>query len=111
MAASSPARTARNGWLDAYIALVALVALGLTIVVGFEQASMVAPGKLIYVYTFCVLLFAGETRGAWFRFGDGGEVSPGWAFAFSIVLLARPSSPLGRWQSAPCSLIYANVNR
>ena len=26
----------------------------------------------------------------WFRFGDGGQVTPGWAFAFSIVLLGAP---------------------
>ena len=95
MATSSPIRTARNGWLDAYIALVALVAIGLTTLVGLNQASMVASGKLIYVCMFAVLLFAGETRGAWFRFGDGGEVSPGWAFAFSIVLLGSPIVAVG----------------
>jgi diguanylate cyclase (GGDEF)-like protein len=36
------------------------------------------------------LLFIGETRTKWFRFGDGGQVTPGWAFAFSIVLLGAP---------------------
>ncbi len=95
MAVTSPAQTARNGWLDAYIAAVAIVAAGLTVLVWQHQASMVAPGKLIYVCLFSVLLFVGETRGAWFRFGDGGEVSPGWAFAFSIVLLGSPIVAIG----------------
>jgi diguanylate cyclase (GGDEF)-like protein len=37
-----------------------------------------------------VLLGIGESR-TWFRFGDGAEVTPGWTFAFSIVLLGSPS--------------------
>ena len=37
MASTTPAQTNRNGWLNAYIALVAFVAVGLTAVVGFEQ--------------------------------------------------------------------------
>lgn len=90
MTGTSPIQPARNRWLDAYITTVAIVAAGLTAMVWTNQTSMVAPGKLVYVCTFCVLLFVGETRGAWFRFGDGGEVSPGWAFAFSIVLLGSP---------------------
>jgi diguanylate cyclase (GGDEF)-like protein len=54
------------------------------------EAGLVAPGKLTYVCIFASLLVIGETRNAWFRFGDGGEVTPGWAFAFSIVLLGSP---------------------
>ncbi len=95
MADNSSIRTARNGWLDAYIGAVALVAAVLTVAVWNKQASFVADGKLTYVCIFSVLLFVGETRGAWFRFGDGGEVSPGWAFAFSIVLLGSPVVAIG----------------
>jgi len=90
MAGTPPAQTPRNSWLDAYIALVALVAVGLTALVWSLQTTFVAPGKLTYVCIFSVLLFIGENRVVWFRFGDGGEVSPGWAFAFSIVLLGSP---------------------
>lgn len=107
MADNSSIRPARNGWLDAYIGAVALVAAGLTAVVWSKQASFVADGKLTYVCIFSVLLFVGETRGAWFRFGDGGEVSPGWAFAFSIVLLGSPVVAIGAM--AVCT-IYVDLH-
>ena len=76
--------------LNAYIALVAVVALWLTTLVWVLEEAIVAPGKGVYVAIFIVLLFVGETRTKWFRFGDGGEVTPGWAFAFAIVLLGSP---------------------
>jgi diguanylate cyclase (GGDEF)-like protein len=44
----------------------------------------------VYIAIFCALLFIGETRTKWFRFGDAGQVTPGWSFAFSIVLLGAP---------------------
>ena len=90
MAATSTVHTPRNGWLDAYITVVALLTAGLTALVWSKQATLIAPGKLTYVCIFSVLLFVGENRVAWFRFGDGGQVSPGWAFAFSIVLMGSP---------------------
>ena len=90
MTTTSPASTANQRWLNAYIALVAVAALGLTFWVWALQPALVAPGKLTYILIFSGLLFIGETRNAWFKFGDGGEVSPGWAFAFSIVLLGSP---------------------
>ncbi|MBI4882828.1 MAG: bifunctional diguanylate cyclase/phosphodiesterase [Actinobacteria bacterium] len=77
-------------WLNAYVAMVAIVAVAMTTVVFAMEACLVAPGKLTYVCIFAALLVIGETRNAWFRFGDGGEVTPGWAFAFSIVLLGSP---------------------
>jgi diguanylate cyclase (GGDEF)-like protein len=41
---------------------------------------------------FSVLLVLGETQPRfWMRFGEGGEVTPGWAFAFALVLLGSPS--------------------
>jgi diguanylate cyclase (GGDEF)-like protein len=41
---------------------------------------------------FTVLLVLGETQPRfWMRFGEGGEVTPGWAFAFALVLLGSPS--------------------
>jgi len=95
MASTSPEHTPRNSWLDAYIALVVLLAAGLTTLVWSKQEELIAPGKLTYVCIFSVLLFVGENRVAWFRFGDGGEISPGWAFAFSIVLLGSPVVAIG----------------
>ena len=80
-----------NRLVDLYVASVAAVALALTGWVFYLQRdNIVPPSKGIYVAIFCVLLFIGETRTKWFRFGDGGEVTPGWAFAFSIVLLGSP---------------------
>ncbi len=76
--------------LNAFIALVAVAALWLTTLLWVLEGALVAPGTGIYVAIFCALLFVGETRSRWFRFGDGGEVTPGWAFAFAIVLLGSP---------------------
>ena len=90
MTTTTPANVAHQRWLTGYIALVAIAAVGLTGTVLALQSSFVAPGKLTYVCIFTGLLFIGETRNAWFRFGDGGEVTPGWAFAFSIVLIGSP---------------------
>ena len=81
----------RNRLVDVYVACVALVAVALTaLVVLLEEDGVVPSGKGIYVAIFCGLLFVGETRAKWFQFGDGGQVTPGWAFAFSIVLLGSP---------------------
>ncbi len=41
---------------------------------------------------FSTLLVLGETQPRfWMRFGEGGEVTPGWAFAYTLVLLGSPS--------------------
>ncbi len=77
--------------VDAFVAVVAVVALALTGLVYILQRGEILPhSKFVYVVVFCALLFIGEARTKWFRFGDGGEVTPGWAFAFSIVLLGAP---------------------
>ena len=87
---SSTDRGSRHGFLDAYVAAVAFVALCFTALVYVLGHDVIPPSKAVYVVIFCVLLFIGETKTNWFRFGDGGEVTPGWAFAFSIVLLGAP---------------------
>ncbi len=41
---------------------------------------------------FSILLFVGETKTAlWMRFGNGGEVTPGYAFAYALALLGSPA--------------------
>ena len=91
MADSSTNQDSRHRLVDAYVATVAAFAVGLTIVVfALSKDGIVPPSKGIYVAIFCGLLFIGESRTRWFRFGDGGQVTPGWAFAFSIVLLGAP---------------------
>ncbi len=77
--------------VDAFVTAVAVVAVTLTVLVYvLGRPTIVPPSQGIYVAIFCALLFIGETRTKWFRFGDGGQVTPGWAFAFSIVLLGAP---------------------
>jgi diguanylate cyclase len=89
--------------VDAYVATVAVVAVALTILVFvLSEDGIVPPSKGIYVAIFCGLLFIGESRTRWFRFGDGGQVTPGWAFAFSIVLLGAPVVALAAM--AACTL-------
>lgn len=81
----------RHRLVEAYVAAVAIVAVALTgVVYALGGDGIVPPSKGVYVAIFCGLLFIGETRTKWFRFGDGGQVTPGWAFAFSIVLLGAP---------------------
>jgi len=92
--------------LHAYIAFVALISLWLTTLVWLLEPTLIAPGKGVYVAIFCGLLFVGETRSKWFRFGDGGEVTPGWAFAFGIVLFGSPI--IGIAAMAACTL-YADI--
>jgi diguanylate cyclase len=80
-----------NRSVNAFVVFVALVAAGLTALEYVLQPGQVVPqSKVVYVVIFCALLFIGETRSSWFRFGDGGAVTPGWAFAYSIVLLGSP---------------------
>jgi diguanylate cyclase len=88
---SSTNQDSRHRLVDAFVASVAVVAIALTtLVYVLGQGGIIPPSKTVYVVIFCSLLFIGETRTMWFRFGDGGQVSPGWAFAFSIVLLGAP---------------------
>ncbi|MEP7201439.1 MAG: bifunctional diguanylate cyclase/phosphodiesterase [Ilumatobacteraceae bacterium] len=88
---SSSNQDSKHRLVDAFVTAVAFVAIALTILVYLNGGdSVVPPSKGVYVAIFCGLLFIGETRTRWFRFGDGGQVTPGWAFAFSIVLLGAP---------------------
>ncbi len=88
---SSTNYDSRRRLVGAYVTSVAIVAVGLTILVyTLGRPGIIPPSQGIYVAIFCGLLFIGETRTKWFRFGDGGQVTPGWAFAFSIVLLGSP---------------------
>jgi diguanylate cyclase (GGDEF)-like protein len=88
---SSSNQDSKHRGVDVFVGSVALIAIALTFLVYLNgDNSIVPPSKGVYVAIFCGLLFIGETRTKWFRFGDGGQVTPGWAFAFSIVLLGAP---------------------
>src|SRR4029079_16501250 len=81
----------RFGLVDLYVAFVAVLALGLSALVYFNDEVVVPHSKLTYVVIFCALLFVGESRPKFLRFVDGGQVTPGWAFAFGIALLRAPA--------------------
>src|SRR3954452_23509757 len=83
-------QSSRAGLVDLYVAFVGVLALGLSLLVSFNDGVVVPHGTGTYVIIFCVLLFIGESRPKFLRFVDGGQVTPGWAFAFSIVLLGAP---------------------
>ncbi len=103
----STKQESRHRLVEAFVATVAAVAVGLTgVVYALTSHALVPPSKGIYIAIFCGLLFIGETRTRWFRFGDGGQVTPGWAFAFSIVLLGAPLVAIAAM--AACTL-YVDV--
>src|SRR6476646_1390631 len=83
-------RNTRVASVDLYMAAVAILAAVLSIVVYANIDVIVPPSNGTYVIIFCALLFVGESRPKFLRFVDGGQVTPGWAFAFGIVLLGAP---------------------
>src|SRR4051794_2798156 len=82
--------SSKAGLVDLYVAFVGVLALGLSLLVYLNDDIVVPHGKGIYVIIFCILLFIGERGPKFLRFVDGGQVTPGWAFGFGIVLLGAP---------------------
>ena len=83
-------RVAAFVWLVAAMALVAFVTLL------SAQPTLILPPRddLLPFCLFAVLLFLGESQPKLsMRFGDHGEVTPGWAFAYALVLIGSPSAP------------------
>ena len=88
---SSTHSEASHGLVDLYVSAVAVVAIVLTTLVFTSTGRDIVPASQgTYIAIFCGLLFLSESRTKWFQFGDGGRVTPGWAFAFSILLLGAP---------------------
>ncbi len=57
-----------------------------------EMADQSASVNWIAFGLFATLLIVGETKTAlWMRFGNGGEVTPGYAFAYALALLGSPA--------------------
>ncbi len=87
----------QHKYVVAYIGVVAVAAvalfahlLQLDLRHGYDDVNWLAFGL------FSILLFLGETRPSmWMRFGDGGEVTPGWAFAYALLLLGSPAGAVG----------------
>lgn len=76
-----------------FICLVALAAVAsLSLLVVFDVRHGYGEVNWLAFGLFSVLLFLGETRPSmWMRFGEGGEVTPGWAFAYALLLLGSPA--------------------
>jgi diguanylate cyclase len=81
-----------NRVLKAYVfGVIAIAALAVAAVVTTDLLDANSAAMWPHIAVFTALLVIGETRRSWFRFNDGGEVSPGWAFAFGIVLFGSPT--------------------
>jgi diguanylate cyclase (GGDEF)-like protein len=78
--------------LDRYVAAVVGVAcLSLVATVLVEQSYWVHSVRWPAVVAFTVMLLVGEMQSiGWLRLRDAGEVTPGWAFAFTLLLLGAP---------------------
>lgn len=76
-----------------YVASVTVVALALFGAVA--RLDLIAPQtdvNIVALVLFGALFVISEARPAmWMRFGDGGEVTPGWAFAYAMLLLGCPT--------------------
>jgi diguanylate cyclase len=92
-----------NRTLHVYVgAVIALAAILVGAVIAFDVLDGNSYAMWPHIVVFTILLFVGETRRSWFRFHDGGEVSPGWAFAFGIVMLGSPAT-------AVCAIAISSV--
>ena len=59
------------------------------------------------VLLFSVLLFLGESQPRlWMRWGDQGMVTPGWAFAYALVLVG---TPVGAILVMVCTNLYVDA--
>jgi diguanylate cyclase (GGDEF)-like protein len=73
-----------------FVTLLAALTTGALVLVEFS--GPMAHVNWIAFGLFAILLFVGETRSElWMRFGNGGEVTPGYAFAYALALLGSPT--------------------
>ena len=92
MSVTDPQRS-RDRSVALFIGIITLLAALTTgALVHIEFASQMTHVNWIAFGLFAALLFIGETRTElWMRFGNGGEVTPGYAFAYALALLGSPS--------------------
>ena len=86
-------RHSRLDVLDRFIVGVVWAALaGGILVMVLERDLWSRPTNWPAVAAFAVLLLVGELQSiAWLRLKDAGEVTPGWAFGFALLLLGSPT--------------------
>ena len=87
------AQRKRDRHVAFYIGVVTVLAAFTTgALVYVEMADRTSSVNWIAFGLFATLLFVGETKTAlWMRFGNGGEVTPGYAFAYALALLGSPA--------------------
>lgn len=95
--------------LDVYVTCVIGLAVAMaTVTVAADVTDGDRAARWLPIGLFVVFLVVGETR-TWFQFEDGGEVTPGWAFAFSIVLLGSPTAAM--FAIGGCTLLVDLIDR
>ena len=79
-----------------YVAAVAVGAmLATTLLIVVQRTYFFSQSNWAIFGLFAVLLLLGETQPSFsMRFGDNGEVSPGWTFAFALMLFGMPVGAL-----------------
>ncbi len=79
-----------------YVAAVAVAAFSLTtVLIVVQRTYFFSQSNWAIFGLFAVLLLLGETQPSFsMRFGDNGEVSPGWTFAFALMLYGMPVGAL-----------------
>jgi diguanylate cyclase (GGDEF)-like protein len=79
-----------------YVAAVAVAAFSMTtLLVVVQHTYFFSQSNWAIFGLFAVLLLLGETQPSFsMRFGDNGEVSPGWTFAFALMLFGMPVGAL-----------------
>jgi diguanylate cyclase (GGDEF)-like protein len=106
---SSPPRHAQRRWsVPAFVAAVALATLVVAAAVARVEGSIDHSQVNWWAFAvFGVLLVVAEGRPSFsLRFGEGGEITPGWAFAFALLLLG---SPLSAMALAGISVLIADL--
>jgi diguanylate cyclase (GGDEF)-like protein len=90
---TSDAQRTRDRNVTIFIGIVTvLAALTTGALVYVERATPMGNVNWIAFGLFAILLFVGENKTAlWMRFGSGGEVTPGYAFAYALALLGSPA--------------------
>ena len=90
---------------------VGLVALGAALLywelIALGEPFLPTPQNWAPVLLFSVLLFLGESQPRlWMRWGDQGMVTPGWAFAYALVLVG---TPVGAIFVMVCTNLYVDA--
>ncbi len=82
----------RTNAIEMFVTIVAMATAAVTVAVARIEMNLDHHGvNWVAFGVFAVLLIIAETKPSFsLRFGEGGEITPGWGFAFALVLLGSP---------------------